>query len=251
MNIDMYTEQKIIMYCPPVYLTDSDSSRRRYYYFNKVGTRFLISPQYMQDTASLLQGIKKQGYALDNGAYLDFLQEKTFDDQRFIGFCEKYIGGADWVVLPDVVCEPEKTIEKSREYISILRKMRKDIKLFFVWQDGMTEKHLIPFLEQKIGIFIGGSTEGKINNIPWISSLCRRYKTWVHVGRVNTLKRLNLVMKNHANSFDGSGITRFLPTLELLSHRLIQEREQLSLFSSSSNMSRDFIRTWINMGVRV
>ena len=165
MKAKMYMMQKIVMYCPPIYLTESISSIQRYSYFDKIATRFLISPQFMQDTPSLLKGLKKQGYALDNGAYLDFLQEKTFDDQRFIDFCEKYIHGADWVVLPDVVCNRKETLYKSKMYIDILRKIKNNVRLFFVWQDGMDKKDLIPFLEQNIGIFVGGSTEGKIKNI--------------------------------------------------------------------------------------
>ena len=251
MRLKMYNQQKIVMYCPPVYLTDSESSLKRYSYFEKVGARFLFSPQYMKDTPSLLRGIKRQGYAIDNGAYLDFLHNKNFDDCRFLSFCEKYIHGADWVVLPDVVCNRKQTIEKSKEYVSILKTMKKDVRLFFVWQDGMITKDIIPFLEQKIGIFVGGSTEGKIKNISWIAQLAKKYHCWVHVGRVNTLKRLNLIMYNQANSFDGSGITRFLPTLELLSNRIIQERRQLSLFTRSSNMTVDFINRWIQTGANI
>lgn len=78
----------------------------------------------------------------------------------------------------------------------------------------------------------------------WLSDLCKEHNVWCHVGRVNTLRRLNLVLHCGANSFDGSGIVRYLPTLKLLSMRLMAERNQLRLFESY-NMEYDFLCDWL------
>lgn len=242
--------QKIIMYCPPAYLTKSKSSVQRYRLFDSVDTRFLCSPQYMKSTESLLLGMKRQGYALDNGAYLDFINNKVFCDNRFLLYCKKYLRCADWVVLPDVVCNKEETIKKSYRYIDRLQEIEPSTKMLFVWQDGIGREDIVPFAKRGIGVFIGGSTDGKIKNMKWLSQLCKEFSVWCHVGRVNTLKRLELCLSSNINSFDGSGIVRFLPTLELLSRRIIQEREQLSLFNTHI-MNKNLLETWIKTRIKI
>ena len=242
--------QRIIMYCPPAYLTQSKSSIERYRLFDSVDTRFLCSPQYMKSTESLLLGMQRQGYALDNGAYLDFVNNKDFCDNRFLLYCKKYLRYADWVVLPDVVCNKEQTIKKSYRYIDRLQEIEPSTKMLFVWQDGMRREDIEPFMKRGIGVFIGGSTEGKIKNMKWLSELCRDFSVWCHAGRVNTLKRLELCLSSNINSFDGSGIVRFLPTLELLSRRIMQEREQLSFFNAHI-MNKNLLETWIKTRIKI
>ena len=237
-------DQKIIMYCPPAYLTTSKSSKERFKLFDLVDTRFLCSPQYTSNTKSLQNALDRQGYALDNGAYLDYIKEQPFDDDRYIRFLHRYISGADWVVLPDVVCNKAETLQKSYRYIDIIRDIKADVKMLIVWQDGMTQEDIRPLLSMGIGVFVGGSTEGKLSNVNWIAEECRRYNVWCHVGRINTLIRLEKMYNAKVNSFDGSGIVRFLPTLKLLATRIKNERSQLHLFDNVT-MSKELIRTWI------
>lgn len=232
------------MYCPPAYLTDSQSSKQRYRLFDKVDTRFLCSPQFMSGTKSLQAGLDRQGYALDNGAYLDYLKDKPFDSKKYLQFVKKYIHKADWIVLPDVVCNKDMTIQKSRQYIDVIKDYKASVKMLFVWQDGMTETDLRPFTSKGVGVFVGGSTKAKMDNLQWIAKHCKDNSVWCHVGRINTLNRLEQIYVSGANSFDGSGIVRFLPTLELLSARIDNERRQLSLFEKNQ-MTKTFINEWI------
>jgi hypothetical protein len=185
-----------------------------------------------------------RGYALDNGAYLCHIKNQIFDHNAFKVYLRTFARFADWVVLPDVVCDKNKTLELANRYVEQISSDHKDLKMLIVWQDGMTRRDLESFVLNGIGVFVGGSTDGKINNMKWIADLCREHGVWCHVGRVNTLKRLNMVLKCGANSFDGSGIVRFLPTLERLSRRLIQERFQLSLFKREEP-SLEFLRRWL------
>ena len=237
-------DQNIIMYCPPAYLTESNSSKKRFELFDLVDTRFLCSPQYMIEAQSLQNALNRQGYALDNGAYLDYIKEKPFDDDRYIRFLHRYISGSDWVVLPDVVCNKSETLEKSYKYIDIIREIRADVKMLIVWQDGMTQEDIRPFLSMGIGVFVGGSTEGKLSNVNWIAEECRRYNVWCHVGRINTLIRLEKMYNAGVNSFDGSSLVRFLPSLELLACRIKSERLQLHLFDKKK-MNQELITQWI------
>jgi len=241
-----YISQGCIMYCPPAqYSPDVESQMIKYSYFAGVSTRFLCSPQYTYLTSKIKDGLNLRGYALDNGAYLCHIKNKPFDYVYFDKYLSMLSSFADWVVLPDIVENRVETIVLGHKYLDILRERYGGIKTLFVWQDGMTKNDLLPFLRQGVGVFVGGSTEGKESSMSWIASLCRSFGVWCHVGRVNTLRRLEMVLSSGAHSFDGSGIVRFLPTLRLLSSRLLQERDQQSLFPKCKPITYSFLNSWL------
>jgi hypothetical protein len=156
------------------------------------------------------------GYALDNGAYVYWKKGIDFKEKPFLEDIEFYGAGADFIVLPDIVHEWERSLELSHKWIDRLKEFR----LCLVAHQGMTRKHLEPFCKDGIGIFIGGTLEYKLSSINWISSLCGKYKVICHVGRVNTRKRIEYCVNNGAHSFDGSGPARFYHTARITTHRL-------------------------------
>lgn len=240
-----YIDQRCVMYCPPAqYSPEIQSQVTKYSYFAAVSTRFLCSPQYTVSTPKTIKGLNMRGYALDNGAYLCHTKQQPFDHVAFERYLDQYAAFADWVVLPDVVCDKDQTLALANRYIDKIQAKHQGIKMLIVWQDRMSKADLLRFVCNGVGVFIGGSTEGKLQNMKWIAELCKEFGVWCHVGRVNTLKRLNYVLHCGANSFDGSGIVRFLPTLQLLACRLIQERDQLSLFCKYT-MTNEFLNTWL------
>lgn len=240
-----YIDQRCVMYCPPAqYSPDIQSQVTKYSYFASVSTRFLCSPQYTVPTPKTIKGLNMRGYALDNGAYLCHTKQQPFDHDAFEQYLDQYAAFADWVVLPDVVCDKEQTLALADRYIEKIQAKHQGIKMLIVWQDNMSKADLLRFVSDGVGVFIGGSTEGKLQNMKWIADMCKEFGVWCHVGRVNTLQRLNHVLKCGANSFDGSGIVRFLPTLRLLACRLMQERDQLSLFGKDT-MTHEFLNTWL------
>lgn len=240
-----YIDQRCVMYCPPAQFSpEIESQVIKYSYFAAVSTRFLCSPQYTTTTTKTINGLNMRGYALDNGAYLCHTKQQPFDHDAFEKYLNTFAVFADWVVLPDVVCDKEKTLALADRYIEKIQAKHQGIKMLIVWQDRMCRSDLLRFVSSGIGVFIGGSTEGKLKNMEWIANMCKEFDVWCHVGRVNTLQRLNHVLNCGANSFDGSGIVRFLPTLRLLACRLIQERDQLSFFEKKT-MSYDFLHDWL------
>jgi hypothetical protein len=77
----------------------------------------------------------------------------------------------------------------------------------FVLQDGATSE-TIPW-DQLQAVFLGGSTTYKESQAARV--LCeeaRRRGKWVHVGRVNSARRENLI-RSFADSFDGSKYSMF------------------------------------------
>lgn len=226
-----YVDQKTVMYCPPAqYSPEIESQIVKFSHFASVSARFLCSPQYTKPTKKTIKGLNLRGYALDNGAYLCHTKQQAFDHDAFLLYLDQYVAFADWVVLPDVVCDSKKTLDLADVYIDKILNRYGSCKMLIVWQDGMKRSDLLPFVRSGIGVFVGGSTEGKMQNLKWIGDLCNSFGVWSHVGRVNSIKRLDAVLGCGINSFDGSGLVRFLPTLALLCNHLIKERSHTSLF---------------------
>lgn len=101
-----------------------------------------------------------------------------------------------WVAVPDVVGDAEETLK----LWSIWNK-RVPFKLSFVAQDGH-EPQDVP--KEAHAVFIGGSTEWKLSNAHKFKGIT----DWLHIGRVNTMNRLNWAEHCGADSVDGTGFFR-------------------------------------------
>lgn len=136
-----YITQKCVMYCPPAqYSPQITSQMIKYTYFAAVSTRFLCSPQYTTATTKIINGLNMRGYALDNGAYLCHTKNEPFDHKAFDDYLDAFCGYADWVVLPDVVCNKIETLRLADQYIDKIQNKQKGIKMLIVWQDGIKKK---------------------------------------------------------------------------------------------------------------
>ena len=209
------------------------TSAIRHKLYKRFNFRCVISPQYF--SPSLSKPLALHGYALDNGAFIAHKKKEVFPRDKFFKMVKSWGCGADFIVIPDIVENAKQTISISWPYISQLVKMGFGKKLLFCYQDGMNASHLHPYIAQGIGIFIGGSTEAKMKAIPWISSLCRKFGVWCHVGRVNTMNRVQRCIDYGCSSFDGSGWTMFPNTFTRI--QTIEENQQLSLFQHEKNTS--------------
>ena len=163
------------------------------------------------------------GYALDNGAWSYFKKGIAFKERPFLQDVDEFGSGADFVVIPDVVGNKDKTLRLADQWIPRL----KGLSLCFVAQDGMDLKDLSQYTKEGIGIFIGGSTEYKLSMIGPISRLCNAAGVISHVGRVNSKRRLYKCIKNAAFSFDGSGPAIFKETARILTDELILLQQDL------------------------
>ena len=151
-------------------------------------------------------------WALDNGAF------HHFDPDLFINTLHvaKTVHPPLWVAVPDVVCNPEETL---RLWHFWWRKI--DFPLAFVCQDGH-EPQDVP--KEAICCFIGGSTHWKIENAYKFKSVRRL----LHIGRVNTIRRLRWAKDIGADSVDGTGFFRAGPKhyYNLLSRRFEGDKER-------------------------
>jgi len=142
--------------------------------------------------------LSSREYGLDNGCFSRFPQKKwekllkDAENQRPIFIC-----------LPDIVGDARRTMD----LFEVFEKKLNGLPKALVLQDGIKD---IPIPFNKIdAVFVGGTDSFKIS--PEAINACKAAKMlgkWVHVGRVNTIERVNNWL-DIADSIDGSGISKY------------------------------------------
>jgi len=141
-------------------------------------------------------------YCLDNGAWTAHQSGEPFDAVSFRRTVDQLGKGSDFIVIPDIVAGGLASLRFSEGWIDELNQVGSP--LLLAVQDGMTPAMVQPYVEDGIGIFVGGSTDWKLETIPAWAALARRYGRWCHVGRVNSVRRIQLCNNAGVNSFDGT-----------------------------------------------
>ncbi len=171
-------------------------------------------------------------YALDNGAFSCWdMRENKFDDEKWDGtktLIER-VGGesvetmpegmfdkwkrllfwaqcqeqkARWAIVPDVIGDGTRTLERWEEYAPIVQESR--IPLAIAVQDGMTRDDVRSLTIQPEVIAIGGTTEWKWKTVEmWARSFPR-----VHLLRCNSPTKLYELEAMGIESCDGTGWNR-------------------------------------------
>ncbi len=119
-----------------------------------------------------------------------------------------------FVVAPDVVCDAAATIERSTPHLAAIRTMGYPVAL--VAQNGL-EDMTVPWDEFDV-LFLGGDTPWKLGAAARALTVeANRRGKWVHMGRVNSRKRLIYAAEIGCSSVDGTylafGPDRNLPRL--------------------------------------
>lgn len=154
---------------------------------------FLFSPSYF-DANRLKENV---AYAVDNDAYNAFKENKAWDDDAFFKTLDAVAQlpwPPLWVLVPDVVGNRKETLKNWERYSERVRSY--GFHLAFAVQDGM----VCSDVPTGVTIFVGGSTEWKWSTAPF---WCASFPT--HIGRVNSLRRLQQAEEMGAVSTDGSG----------------------------------------------
>ena len=193
-------------------------SRRNLRALGAAGWRLLCEPsqlgRYGKKTPPL-------PYALDSGAWGCFQRKEVFCEVSYRRLIDWLGRDADWIVLPDIVEGGQASLSFSLKWRSLVSQF--SLPLLAV-QDGMRPEEL-PQVGPDLGIFVGGSTSWKLATLMDWGQLAQERGAYLHVGRVNSAKRIVLCQDARADSFDGTSATRFSCTLP----RLDNARRQLSL----------------------
>lgn len=157
-------------------------------------------------------------YGLDNGCF------KFFDRPRWLTLIDAAEDDRPvFVTLPDVVGDAQRTVELFEHF-----KLRtNELPRALVLQDGI-ERVRIPW-NDLAAVFIGGSDDFKYSR--WAVNAAKTAKMlglWVHVGRVNTVARLENWLEL-ADSIDGNGINLYDHMLEAVLKVIAGEHPQQRL----------------------
>lgn len=112
---------------------------------------------------------------------------------------------------PDVVGNFKATWERSRDVLPEIRKRGYPAAL--VAQDGIENQHIE--WDSFDCLFVGGSTQWKLSsNAFWLCRQARKQGKWVHMGRVNSKRRMLQGRFAGCNSVDGTYL-KFAPDKNL------------------------------------
>ena len=139
-------------------------------------------------------------WCLDNGVFTGkFCHEKW---ARKLEAFKEYASTCLFVTIPDVVGDSEATIKRFHKY----KEEVKGYPVAFVSQDGIKKhKKQIPWSSFDC-LFVGGTNEHKLGDEgKWIIEEAKRRSKWIHIGRVNSRKRILIFWD--ADSWDGTTLS--------------------------------------------
>jgi hypothetical protein len=151
-------------------------------------------------------------YAVDSGAWTAHTKGRPFDMQAYQTAVLRLGRDAEWVALPDIVGGGLASLDLSLS--SLVWTRQHTARVFLVLQDGMLPEHVAGL--DVDGWFLGGSTEWKLRTLPMWGACATEHGRPLHVGRVNSAKRIKACIMAGAASFDGASVSLFPSTLPAL-----------------------------------
>lgn len=167
---------------------------------------FMLTPKKGLTTLSE-DPTNKRVWAVDNGAF-----SGKFNEKLFFNFLERMLPYQDrclFCACPDVMLDPIKTYEQFIKYSERIKDLGYPVA--FIAQDGQEN---LSFPEDFDWLFIGGSTEWKMSQsatdcIIKANSIGKK----IHIGRVNSYKRLKHFQPYGIKSVDGNKL-KYAPDAE-------------------------------------
>jgi len=139
-------------------------------------------------------------WALDNGCYTNY------DSSAIVRMLRWFRGlpGCKFAVVPDAIGDHDATLLLFRAWIGTYRAL--GYPPAFVLQNGVTLVD-VPW-DSVDAVFVGGSTDFKYSDVVReITKEAKRRGKWVHMGRVNSARRIRYAQSIGCDSFDGSGFS--------------------------------------------
>lgn len=201
-------------------------------FFSRTGTRSTLAAAKNAGWGILVSAAgvwRTEGFDVwvaDNGAWSDFTQAKEFDGSRFARFIGWVAAQAKagnpprWVALPDIVMGGIASLDLSIAWLRWLRRIpaMASARFMIVVQNGMEScpsalARLRRVVGPMVGVFVGGDTDWKLRTKAFWRAFTHMLGALLHVGRVNSAKRIESCGKCEVDSFDGTSIVRFPKTL--------------------------------------
>lgn len=196
-------------------------TRRNLRVMREAGWRLMVEPSQIgryKSMRPLWDDGSDASFAVDNGAWGSHCRGEVWDPAPFLKMVDAIGDRADWIVVPDIVEGGRASLRRSIEWLDRLPGLR-----LVAVQDGLEPTDLGSLVGPSVGIFVGGSTEWKLSTLPQWGRFARERGVYLHVGRVNTRRRIRACALAGADSFDGSSVTRFAKTIVPLEAERRQE----------------------------
>ena len=149
-------------------------------------------------------------FMIDNGAWSAFTKGLAWTPAMFEAVLERL--GADQlcegIIAPDVVCGGLASLRVSLEWLDHLLAVYA-ARVYLPVQPGISPRMIASYLGPRVGVFVGGDARWKEATCAQWAEHAHERGTVCHVGRVNTLRRLQICQAAKVDSFDGSGPSRF------------------------------------------
>jgi hypothetical protein len=127
--------------------------------------------------------------------------------EKYLGWLERNlyrVGNCAFATAPDVVGDAEATLDLSAPFLPQIRKLGYPAAL--VAQDGL-ESLEVPWSDFDV-LFLGGSTGWKLGeHAAALTAKAVSQGKWVHMGRVNSFKRITYAKQIGCTSSDGTYIS--------------------------------------------
>ena len=138
-------------------------------------------------------------WAADNGC---FNQPDKYTDEGYLSWLARFdTSDCLFATAPDVVADAEGTRHRAYPLMPCIRQL--GYRAAFVVQDGETPERV--HWDELDAIFIGGSTEWKLSqHAATLASAAKQRGKWVHMGRVNSYRRMRLAAAIGCDSVDGT-----------------------------------------------
>jgi hypothetical protein len=144
-------------------------------------------------------------WAADNDCF------NGFDGERYVRMLDGLEGipGCLFVTAPDVVGDAQATFQGYRRWVNEIR--GRSLPVGYVGQDGATVAD-VPW-NGISAFFVGGSTEWKMGEeAAMLVKEAKERGKWVHMGRVNSWRRLEYAKALGVDSIDGTQLSWFTDT---------------------------------------
>jgi hypothetical protein len=177
------------------------------------GIGLLLTPDTAKGTKGYRTHIEDYAaWAADNAC---FNHPDSFSTPAFLDWLGSFSGPHRdtclFAVAPDVVGDAAETIRRSLPVLSLIRQL--GFPAAFVAQDGLEDLE-VPW-DEFDWLFLGGSTEWKLSDYAGILALeAKDYGKRVHMGRVNSLKRMRIAVEFGCDTVDGTYLA-FGPDINL------------------------------------
>ena len=186
------------------------STRRNLGELHARGMRLITGPDQLSRYAGEVPPLS---WGLDNGAWGCFQRGEPFDGAAFRRALSLWGEHADWLAVPDVVADRVASLALTAAWYDEIAATGRPL---VVVQDGMTPADVESYIARGAGLFVGGSTAWKESSLAMWGAVKRASGCYLHVGRVNTSRRMQLAIDAGADSADGTSITRFGATARRL-----------------------------------